>query len=230
MHSHQLKPILLALILITILALPILTYPLGRDQGEFATIGYGILQGKIPYLELWNPKPPAIFYIYSGVIAILGNTSTAIRSLDLMLFPFTGMALYWIALQLTNRRVALLSMIGFGTFYFTEGFWSLTQNDGIANLPMVLATASTLKAMDKGKTQHRWVLAAGIFCCIAAWFKYPFILLALALALGYCIFCIKERNLRHLWIDVLFFTIGGGDSWIRWPILYGESGRVGGND
>ena len=48
--------------LIIVLASPILTYPLGRDQGEFATIAQGILWGRVPYLELWNPKPPAIFY------------------------------------------------------------------------------------------------------------------------------------------------------------------------
>ena len=45
-------PLLLIMALVLLLALPTFTYPLGRDQGEFATIGRGLLQGKIPYVDL----------------------------------------------------------------------------------------------------------------------------------------------------------------------------------
>ena len=53
------------MVVVTIIALPILTYPPGRDQGEFATIARGLLDGRVPYVDLWNPKPPAVFYVYA---------------------------------------------------------------------------------------------------------------------------------------------------------------------
>ena len=59
---------------VTLLALPTLTYPLGRDQGDFATIGRGILDGRIPYVDLWNPKPPAVFYVYALAMSLFGHT------------------------------------------------------------------------------------------------------------------------------------------------------------
>ena len=49
-----------------------MTYPLGRDQGEFATIGRGVLDGRIPYVDLWNPKPPAVFYVYAAAMRCSG--------------------------------------------------------------------------------------------------------------------------------------------------------------
>jgi len=59
-------------VLILLISSPILTYPHGRDQGEFAVIGRGLLNGRVPYIDLWNPKPPAVFYVYAAAIAIFG--------------------------------------------------------------------------------------------------------------------------------------------------------------
>ena len=81
------------MIAVTLLALPIVTYPLGRDQGEFATIGRGILNGKIPYVDLWNPKPPAVFYVYALAMRVYGP---ALRVIDLLITPCICAALYWL--------------------------------------------------------------------------------------------------------------------------------------
>ena len=81
--------LLLALLLVVVclIAAPVLTYPLGRDQGEFATIGRGILNGRVPYTELWNPKPPAVFYIYALAMRLLGQTAIALRAIDFVVVP-----------------------------------------------------------------------------------------------------------------------------------------------
>src|SRR5690606_17637067 len=118
--------------LILLIALPVVTYPLGRDQGEFATIGRGLLDGKIPYVDLWNPKPPAVFYVYALAMTLFGRTISALRLIDLILFPVIAAALYTIGLRVANRHVGMWAIVLFGVFYFTETFWTLTQNDGIA--------------------------------------------------------------------------------------------------
>lgn len=193
--------------LIALIALPILTYPLGRDQGEFSTIGQGILDGKVPYIDLWNPKPPAIFYVYATAIWLLGETVVATRAIDLVIFPVIAVALYWCSLKLTNRRSATIAVVGMATFYFTESFWTLTQNDGIALAPMTLAVTFSLKTFEDGKYHWVWSALSGAMCAIAAWFKYPFLLLALALALGYGI--TNQRDIRTIIKDTLAFSIAG---------------------
>lgn len=191
-----------------VLALPIVTYPLGRDQGEFATIGAGILNGRIPYTDLWNPKPPAVFYVYSTAIALFGHTAPAIRSIDLFIFPLIGAGLYWLSARLTNRRAALLTVAGFGAFYFTEGFWTLTQNDGIAILPMLGAVICALQAAEKRHHRRSWVLLTGAMCALTLWFKYPFILLAIALAFNHTFYCLRAGKLRRLILDTGIFITG----------------------
>lgn len=203
-------PLLPVLALILVLALPVLTYPLGRDQGEFATIGRGLLQGQIPYIDLWNPKPPAVFYVYAAVMAVFGQTSTAIRVLDLLIVPLVSAALYWLGWKIGNRRTALLSVLVFATFYLTESFWTLSQNDGIVLVPMTLAVALALKTAERAPRSWLWSFASGVMCGIAVWFKYPFALIAGAAAAMYLIALPREqRGGWALMRDVAGFLVGG---------------------
>jgi hypothetical protein len=169
---------LLALIAFTLLlALPTLTYPLGRDQGEFATIGRGLLEGRIPYRDLWNPKPPAVFYLYAAAMSLFGRSTEALRALDLVFMPGMMLGLYWLGLRLFNRRVGLWAALLLAVFYFSETFWTLTQNDGLVLLPMILAVACIVEARHHAR-RGAWLLlfSAGALAGIIFWFKYPFAL------------------------------------------------------
>lgn len=57
---------ILALLFSLIVKLPIAPnfypYP-GRDSGVFAYIGWRILEGELPYVNVWDHKPPLVFYI-----------------------------------------------------------------------------------------------------------------------------------------------------------------------
>ncbi|MGQ9909900.1 MAG: glycosyltransferase family 39 protein [Candidatus Flexifilum sp.] len=183
----------LIVVLIVIAAAPTLVYPLGRDQGEFATIGRGILNGRIPYVDLWNPKPPAVFYVYAAAIALAGDGSTiGLRALDLALMPLVMIGLYVISLRLfgqsVGRRIGWIAAALFGLFYFTETFWTLTQNDGLALVPMTGALYSTIEAARSrsGKRGARIHAAiAGLLAGVTFWFKYPFVLFIAALPIIY---------------------------------------------
>jgi hypothetical protein len=190
------RSLLAALLLAVMLAaLPILTYPLGRDQGEFATIGRGILDGRVPYVDLWNPKPPAVFYVYAGAMALLGRATEALRAIDLVVVPVISLCLYWLGRRIASRRVGLWAALIFPAFYFTETFWTLTQNDGIALLPMALAVVCGFKAVDtlgagfKPSPTTRygigWAFAAGALAGATVWFKYPFALFTGIFLVGY---------------------------------------------
>jgi len=179
-------PLLIAIIVVTcLIALPMLTYPLGRDQGEFAVIGRGLLQGKVPYVDLWNPKPPAIFIVYAAAMAVFGQTAPALRAIDLLVMPFLLASVGWIGARLFSPRVGLWAALLCAVFYFSETFWTLTQNDGIAVLPMCLALIAALKAAQRTPRAFVWALASGALMGVVVWFKYPFALFAIVLILAY---------------------------------------------
>jgi 4-amino-4-deoxy-L-arabinose transferase-like glycosyltransferase len=190
--------------LVLLAALPMLTYPLGRDQGEFATIGRGLLQGRVPYIDLWNPKPPAVFWVYAGAISLFGQTAAAIRAIDLVLVPLLLIPIALIGRRLSGQAwVGLLAAGLLAAFYFSETFWTLSQNDGIALAPMLWALVFALNAAAAPRRSWPWALASGILCGYSFWYKYPFALFAGACVIAYCAFVPRPR-----WRDAFSFALG----------------------
>ncbi len=220
----------LLLVVVCLIALPVLSYPLGRDQGEFATIGRGILNGRTPYTELWNPKPPAVFYVYALAMRLLGQTAMALRTIDFLVVPVCSLCLFWIGQHLINRRIGLWAALLFPVFYFTETFWTLTQNDGIVLVPMLLAMVCTLwvvshqSSVNGQKPNTRWMfvyaLSAGALAGYIVWYKYPFALFGVLLGVIYLGLRWQARasapfNRRDVYAIAAFIlggivTIGGG--------------------
>lgn len=197
----------LLVLLILGLAAPILSYPLGRDQGEFAAIAVQILRGAVPYVEVWNPKPPAIFYTYAAAIALFGQTALAPRTLDLIAFPLMALALMGIGRRLGGAALGLWAVLLYGVFYFGETFWTLSQNDGIAALPMAYAVWLLLSLQDTALNSRAalWrAFGVGLLAALTLWFKYPFVTLIAAWVLGYL-----GLRRRWLWREVGAFVAGG---------------------
>lgn len=67
---------------IAFLLLQILTYGYGRDQGIYAMVGRALLQGKMPYRDAWDFKPPGVFLLYAGARAVFGSGQWGIRALE----------------------------------------------------------------------------------------------------------------------------------------------------
>src|SRR5579863_771223 len=72
------------LVIILIRALPNLRYIIGRDQATYCVIGQGLLQGKLLYRDLWDNKPPGIFYIYSLIVKIFGPVMWSVGAVDIL--------------------------------------------------------------------------------------------------------------------------------------------------
>jgi 4-amino-4-deoxy-L-arabinose transferase-like glycosyltransferase len=194
---------------IALAALPILTYPFSTDQGTFAIIGHSILHGGVPYVSGWDHKPPAIYYLYALAMALFGETMAAPKVLDLIVVPLTALGLYGLGIRLENRRVGIWAALIFATLYLRQSFWVLSQNDGLAVLPMVLVAICTIKAGDAPPGSRQaiaWAFGAGVFSAIVLLFKYPFALLVATMIMVHIFRC---RNLRTLIIEGMSFTIGG---------------------
>ncbi len=198
--------ILAALLALLIgLALPVLTFPIGSDQGTFAVIGQAILDGKRPYLDVWDIKTPGIYYVYAATLAVVGPSMGGLHILDLLICAVVGLTLYWLGRRMAGRRVGILACTGFTAYYFTESFWSLAQNDGVALISMSLAVVATIKAGDGGRGARRWAALAGVLAVIIVWFKYPFVLFDGMLVVAYLLRVLsvptsdraaQRRNLR----------------------------------
>jgi len=197
------RGLLLLLIIVTLAALPLLTYPLGRDQGMYANIARNILEGGTPFVDMWDIKPPAIYYVYAAAIGLLGGGSAPIRALDLVAVPLTMLAIYGIGVRVGRSvRVGWLAALMFAVFYFTETFASLSQSDSLVTLPMAWAALATFRAGDAGRGSRAalaWALMAGALAALTIWFKHYYALFVLALVIEHTLRRMSDASSGALW-------------------------------
>jgi 4-amino-4-deoxy-L-arabinose transferase-like glycosyltransferase len=208
------------LIVIALLsALPVLTYPMGRDQGMYANIARTILNGGLPYIDMWDIKPPAIYYIYAAGISIFGPGAAAIRAIDLVFLPCTLIAIYLLGRRIGGTSGAgFLSGVLFTVFYFTETFASLTQSDSLVALPMSIAALCVVCAGDApcaSRGALLWSASAGALCALTIWFKHYYALFVLAMVVEHLLRRMRDTRgseplLRRFPIkEALAFALGG---------------------
>src|SRR5712692_2599876 len=73
-----------ALLFVVVRALANLSYPLGNDQATYAVIGQGLLHGAKLYRDLWDMKPPGIFWTYAGIVKLFGPVMWSAGLVDLV--------------------------------------------------------------------------------------------------------------------------------------------------
>lgn len=106
--------IFVAIMVIIKARLHLLSFPLERDEGEYAIFGSLILDGHSPYSIAYNMKLPGTYYMYALIMGFFGKTLTAIH-LGLMILVLISMILlYFIAQSYISKLGAVVTMFTFG--------------------------------------------------------------------------------------------------------------------
>jgi hypothetical protein len=130
---------------IVLASLQILVFSFGRDQGIYAVVGAGILEGKVPYKDLWDFKPPGIFFVYGLAQALFGKSMLAPRLLEVG--ALLGIVMCSAELAKTffgNRTVGYLAGAVAAIVHVELDFWHTGQPESFGGLftfvGLVLAT------------------------------------------------------------------------------------------
>ena len=80
--------------------------PLERDEGEYAYAGQLILEGIPPFELVYNMKLPGIYYAFSVILTIFGQTSWGIHVGLLCVNAATVLILFFLARRLLHDSMA----------------------------------------------------------------------------------------------------------------------------
>ncbi|MCS6836922.1 MAG: hypothetical protein NZ750_13010 [Anaerolineae bacterium] len=201
--AARLWPALTLLLALILAALPILLYPPGRDQAAYANIGVAILRGGLPYVDMWDIKPPPIYYLYALAIGLFGPNGPALRMLDLLLMPPALLALMSVGERLGGRALGLWAAALMGVFLFSEPFTNLSQSDSLALLPGVLLAWASLQALTyplNSRMACLFAALAGGLGGLLVWFKPQYA----ALVSAWVLVALWQRR-RLVWVETLTF-------------------------
>lgn len=116
MTRNRIK-LILALLLLTFLtaivleqAIPLYSVP-DRDNGIYLYLGKTILDGKLPYVDAWEQKPPLIFYINALGLTIGNGSRWGVFALEFAAVFLAGWFFFRLAKSLWGFETAILSSV-----------------------------------------------------------------------------------------------------------------------
>ncbi len=130
-----------------------------RDAGLFLYAGRIIRQGGLPYLDIWDQKPPLIFYINALGLALGGGSAEGVYWLKVALL-LAGAAIGFRAMRRSFGAIPAL----FGTLVWMSYRPLLTKEGNIAEeyaLPLQLAALALVVSAGKGRNEWKTCLIAG---------------------------------------------------------------------
>ena len=160
---------MLALAFVLLRALPNLSYPIGRDQSTYAVIAQGLLHGKQLYRDLWDIKPPGIYYLYIPFLALLGNVWWLVGLIDILWLLVFSYVLYRFSLPFIGEAGAALGVAVYACWHCRAGYVNAGQTEDFITLFVMLAYLAIPR---NGRWAKSRLLIAGLLFGAAFWLKY----------------------------------------------------------
>jgi len=159
----------LAVLFVVVRALPIQSFPMGRDQATYLVVGKGLLEGKQLYRDLWDIKPPGIFIVYAGIAKLFGRAMWSVAMVDILLLLLISYLLFRFTEPYLGRAGAALAVMVHASMHGEMAYFWITQ-------PETFQVACVLAGYLLMKRRGRWWEAssfvAGLLLGYACWLKY----------------------------------------------------------
>lgn len=220
-----------AVALVVVVRVRLLALPLERDEGEYAYGAQLLLDGGLPYRDLYSMKWPGIYAAYALVFCCFGQSTRAIHAGLLVVNLATALGVYGLARTLLSRPFAAFAAAAFmvlslspsvhgvianaehfAIVWAVYGAWCLRTATRNESWPLV-ALAGALSAMAPVMKQQAmfFVIFGGLAALLLPWPR-------------------ERTQLRRNALVVLWYASGAAVVWIAmllaiyvagiWPEFY----------
>jgi hypothetical protein len=147
-----------AVLFAVVVRVRLMSLPLERDEGEYAYCGQLLLQGVAPYAAAYTMKMPGASASYAAVMAVAGQTATAIRLGLLAVNLATVGLIFLLGRRLVDEATGALAAGVFALASISVGVMGFAAH---ATHFVVLFAAGGLVLLLRGiEEDRRWMLAA----------------------------------------------------------------------
>ena len=191
-NKHNLISVgkILSFIIVLVILAQTIIFPFGRDQGVFAVFGSSILEGQVPYSDIFDIKPPLIFYIYALAFKMFGTSVISLRIFDFIYSLLTCLMLYFFVKKiLKDSFAALIAPPIYSFLYFSLGFWHTAQPESYMGLWIIMG----LYLYFESKSFWHYFLS-GLSVGIIFLLKYP---MGILLLIGFIVFTLRNKEKLH---------------------------------
>jgi hypothetical protein len=176
------------------------------DESTFILVGQSMVDGHLPYVGLYDLKPPLLFAFFAAVIAVAGKSVAAIRFAGMMCVGTVAYFTYDVGRRVWNARVGGIAGILYvvAAAVVAGGRAQATMSEIVALVPLMASLVVLLR--NPGVT---WSLfAAGCLLSIAGLVRSNLVVVAVGIAI-WVVLSRPQRSAMDRARDVLAYGIGG---------------------
>ncbi|MGB3509406.1 MAG: glycosyltransferase family 39 protein, partial [Microcoleaceae cyanobacterium] len=169
---------------------------LDKDESIYILGADSLLNGNLPYTEIWDNKPPGIFILFSLAMLMFGKSIVSIRILSIIATTFTSYFVYKIGAAIDAKQGEKIGLLAGGLY----AIFSLHNDGAAANGEILFApfvTGAFLWLFQDRNLSNIKVFLIGLILGIGMQIKYLVIMDVLGLVLVGSLFG-KEEGFSNL--------------------------------
>ena len=183
--------------------------PFERDEGIYHYFGQLILEGKTPYVDFYEMKPPGLYYSYALLNLIFGSSLKSAHLAFILVNILTIILLFLAVRNLFDTVTGVIAAAAFSIFSLiphASGF--TTQSEHLVALYSVAALYFLTFAIAKEKVIY--FLLCGLFAGMAFLVKQSAVFLGVAYGIGIVVYYLLKKPLKKNFLikNFLFFASG----------------------
>jgi len=172
-YSHRARLLFGAALLaaLVVAAVPTLLYPLTRDQGIYAYIADVMMDGGVPYRDVWELKPPGVYFAYQLAFSLFGRSEFAIRLFDVLYTLVSAASVYLLAWEVFRDRCIAVgaAWIYAFSYYLLVHFHSAATPEAFMTPFLVVGVYGVVRGVQR--KSRRALIYGGIASGLVFWFK-----------------------------------------------------------
>jgi hypothetical protein len=196
-------PVLIALALLTRLPF-FFRAVINWDESTFIVMGEALVRGHLPYLSYWDLKPPLLFAVFAGAIAVLGLSVEAIRLAGAICVISTALAVRALGRRSLSPASGILAAAMFIVSITALQGGQATLSELVAIVPLLFG----LLILTTPALSTRRLFFAGALLGVASLVRLNLVLVPLVVA-SWILFSRRPRSLTRAPRQLLAFTSGG---------------------
>ncbi len=171
-RARNSSPVLLGLVAIVfvLVRIPFVDLPLERDEGDYAYVAWRMLEGEVPYRDVFDQKPPGIYAVYAALFGLGARSGVALHLLLYLWTAACALALHRLLRDLTSGLAAAFAALAFALLATDPRLLATAANtESFMILPIVASWAALWRASRTDRA-GAWI-ACGAWVAAACWFK-----------------------------------------------------------
>lgn len=216
----------LLMLLTFCLRAPFWARPLDMDEGLYAYGGWQLLQGSTLYKDLWDLKPPAIYFLNALVFWLSAPAAIYLYVCAALFSSLTCLAVYKVTGLLWGKGAAFCSSLFFALFACSPYWQGCGLNTEVFMIaPMAWSFYLVLKHAERGGRGA--FFGAGLLLGAATLFKQVAAIGAvLVVVAGYHTARKEEGGLRRALVSLFCFVAGATLPWIAFGLYFLHLGAI----